>query len=149
MLIDEDTMQQIAWNVFQEMLGLSCSSTDNTLPSDRPRLAALICIFGRTKESLVVETSPETARIIASTMFGAAAESLSETEVNDAAGEIANMIGGNMKGMFEGESRLSMPCVSLDEPTEPCDDEQRTWVQVAGHPILIRWRQLDGVPARV
>ena len=36
---------------------------------------------------------------------------MSEADVLDAVGEIVNMVGGNLKGIVEGDSSLSLPCV--------------------------------------
>jgi chemotaxis protein CheX len=53
------------------------------------------------------------ARAAASAMFDRPAEALTDDEVADALGELTNMIGGNIKSLLPGPSRLSMPAVTV------------------------------------
>jgi chemotaxis protein CheX len=58
----------------------------------------------------------------AARMFDIAVDSVAPADVHDATGEIANMIGGNVKAMLPGEHRLGLPSVvstSADEPSTP------------------------------
>ncbi len=143
MAIDANTMRRILRNVFDEMLDLTSGNIEE-IPeaSSDPRVVALICIFGQTKESLVVEAPTQTACLIAAKMFDVEPQCLSEEEVRDAIGEIANMICGNVKGTYEGISRLSMPCVSIEPGSSIRDGEHHTWISVAGEPLLVRWQEL-------
>jgi chemotaxis protein CheX len=54
-------------------------------------------------------------------MFAMSEDELSEEEIRDAVGEIVNMVGGNLKGIVEGESSLSLPCVGAVSGTAPFD----------------------------
>jgi chemotaxis protein CheX len=45
-------------------------------------------------------------------MFGQEPDEVSEDDVNDAFGEIANMTGGNVKNLLMGPSRLALPTVT-------------------------------------
>lgn len=47
-------------------------------------------------------------------MFGASPEALTEADLRDALGEITNMVGGNVKALLPGPSRLSLPHVVTD-----------------------------------
>jgi chemotaxis protein CheX len=49
----------------------------------------------------------------ASAMFDRPAEQLGDQDVADALGELTNMIGGNIKSLIPGPSRLSMPAVTV------------------------------------
>jgi chemotaxis protein CheX len=53
------------------------------------------------------------ARTAAAAMFDRPAEALGDDEVADALGELTNMIGGNIKSLLPGPSRLSMPAVTV------------------------------------
>ncbi|HVD28484.1 MAG TPA: chemotaxis protein CheX [Mycobacteriales bacterium] len=57
------------------------------------------------------------ARTAASAMFDRPAEALTDDEVADALGELTNMIGGNLKSLLPGPSRLSMPAVTVGATT--------------------------------
>ena len=144
MSVDAKTMHQILWNVFDEMLGLPTGHCE-TAPAHRQNtVAALICIFGQTNASLIVEAPEKTAELIAATMFRAPPESLCERDVLDAIGEISNMIGGNVKGTFTGKSSLSMPNVATQNSSDPMrPNEQHTWINVDNRPLMVRWQQMQ------
>jgi chemotaxis protein CheX len=46
-------------------------------------------------------------------MFDLPTEQLDDEQVGDALGELTNMIGGNIKSLIPGPSRLSMPTVTV------------------------------------
>ena len=45
-------------------------------------------------------------------MFGCEPDDLGDEEVLDALGEVANMVGGNVKGMIDADCKLSLPTVA-------------------------------------
>lgn len=140
MSTDTSTVQQILHNVFGEMLGLSCQlSQDDAAECNGSGVSALISIVGPTKQSLIVEAPQETARRIAAAMYQSPAESLGEADIHDAVAEIANIVGGNMKGTTDGESRLSIPRVTADISAAASPGERRLHLLVADHPLLVRW----------
>ena len=149
MAIDSETMRQIISNVFDEMLGLPTCHTDSFGELNEKRYVASIRISGAADETIVVEAPVESARCIAESMFAADPESLESEEVQDAVGEIVNMIGGNVKGTYEGDSALSLPCVSdaLSESTWTDGESDACFLTVADKPVLIRWRDNCAVTA--
>jgi chemotaxis protein CheX len=135
-------MEQIVSSVFQDMLQMPTAAVDSCDPlSGSTRMVASIRITGATEATITVEAPVDTARGIGETMFATQADSLDEEEVRDAIGEIANMIGGNVKGMYEGESHLSLPCVS-EETEDLCRTEipQSAAFHVCGLPIHVHWK---------
>jgi chemotaxis protein CheX len=54
-------------------------------------------------------------------MFAMSEDELTEAEIRDAVGEIVNMVGGNLKGIVEGDSSLSLPCVGEATGSAPFD----------------------------
>jgi len=145
MATDLQSMQQIISNVFDAMLEMPTSPMDNGADyADSRRILAAIRITGAINELIVVEAPMETACSIGETMFAAESGTLEEDEISDAIGEIVNMIGGNVKGMHEGDSLLSLPCVS--EQDGPCDRFEPTesiWVQVSGFPLRVHWQDME------
>ena len=144
-----DTMRQITSNVFDEMLAMPTADFDTADAAfTEERIIAAIRISGAVDEIVVVETPQSTANIIGETMFDASADTLDPEEICDAVGEVVNMIGGNVKGIYEGESKLSLPCVSkgVGDPEEWVG-EPAIAVTVSGQPLIVRWR--DACVAKV
>lgn len=65
-----------------------------------------------------------------------------EADVHDATGELANMIGGNVKAMLEGDHRLGLPSVTV-APTDPYDAVASATLLWGRHTLLIT---LDRAP---
>jgi chemotaxis protein CheX len=74
-------------------------------------LAAIVDISGDWNGSVSVSCERTTAVGIASVMFDAPGPELSGSDVIDALGELANMAGGAVKGMLDGEKSLGLPTV--------------------------------------
>ena len=74
-------------------------------------VASSVQIIGVWNGAVMLSMPPELGTLIATTMFELAAEDLDPTELDDAVGEMANMIGGNIKSLLPGPSQLSMPTV--------------------------------------
>ncbi len=121
MTIDEQTLQQVVSDVCSGMLGLTLEPSDEHHCEDADALSAIIRISGCWDSLVQVLTPRRTAVSIASSMFAITEEELSEAEIHDAIGEIANMVGGNLKGIVEGESSLSLPCVGESSECAPFD----------------------------
>ena len=84
---------------------------DEVRPGDLPLLAGRIQIAGAW-EGTVAMTGPRPfAAKCAAIMHGREPEELTEAEVRDGWGELANMVGGNLKALVPPVSRLGLPTV--------------------------------------
>lgn len=145
MALDNTTMHQIISNVFDEMLAMPTQLTDAPAGDfETERVVASIRISGSVEELVVVEAPRATACLIGETMFAADPGTLDPAEIRDAVGEVVNMIGGNVKGLYEGESKLSLPCVSEELGSVPSEFGTgfSTCMYVSGLPLLVRWHDL-------
>lgn len=83
-------------------------------PARGQQIVASVSISGDWTGHLMVVTGKDCAQLIASSMFQMEPDKISIAEVADALGEIANMVGGSVKGMVGVASALSLPQVVLD-----------------------------------
>jgi chemotaxis protein CheX len=105
-------------DLFTSMFDTSVELIDGPFDATDPdSFQAAIRINGDWKAELRVIASRGLAESIAQSMFAAEPSELSEEEVLDALGEIANVIGGNVKGIIDQECSLSLPCVGKLEET--------------------------------
>ncbi len=143
MAVDSSTMNQIVLNVFAEMFGLETSDErGESIAEGAERYVASIQISGVSDQRLILEAPMESANLIAETMFGADEGTLDQDEVRDAIGEVVNMIGGNVKGTYEGESQLSIPqVISADRAQSSIGNCLN--VLVNRHPLAIRWHDVQ------
>ena len=121
MTIDAQTLQQVVSDVCSGMLGLELEPSEHSTCDETDALSAIVKISGGWDSLVQVLTPRKTAVAIASTMFAMNEDELSEAEIRDAVGEIVNMVGGNLKGIVDGESSLSLPCVGEVNGSAPFD----------------------------
>jgi len=141
MTIDEQTLQQVVTDVCSGMLGLELVPSEEFTCDDVDALSAVIRISGGWDSLVQVLTPRRTAVAIASSMFAMTEDELSEAEIRDAVGEIVNMVGGNLKGIVEGESSLSLPCVGEVSGTSPFDADFNGLCvsnRCQGDPLIVR-----------
>ena len=69
-------------------------------------------VTGAWEGAITVHCSEELARTITAAMFGSEPEETTNEEVSDALGELANMIGGNVKALMPEPCKLSLPTVA-------------------------------------
>lgn len=110
--IGPNEVARMANELFSAMLGMPF----NPEPQDssgiaEPDVQASIRISGDWTAECHVLASDELAARIATGMFGSEAGQLSEEEIQDALGEVVNVIGGNAKGTVDLDCTLSLPCV--------------------------------------
>jgi chemotaxis protein CheX len=72
-----------------------------------------VAVTGGWRGWVLLACATRLARTAAAAMFDRPAETLTDDEVADALGELTNMIGGNVKSLLPGPSRLSMPAVTV------------------------------------
>jgi chemotaxis protein CheX len=72
-----------------------------------------VTVTGGWRGHVLLACPTRLARTAAAAMFDRPADALTDDEVADALGELTNMIGGNVKSLLPGPSRLSMPAVTI------------------------------------
>jgi len=110
---EDEVVRELTELVWNTVLGLEvqCVATEDP-PTD---LVTSVDIDGAWRGRVTVRLSWEIARVAASQMLACPAEAASREDVKDAAGELANMIGGSVKALVPGPSALSLPHVHVDE----------------------------------
>jgi chemotaxis protein CheX len=75
------------------------------------RVTGCVHLSGAYTGSIMLECSGPAARDAAAALFSMQPADVTPEEVVDAIGELANMVGGNVKSMLPGPSALSLPAV--------------------------------------
>lgn len=145
MQINEQNLQQITIDVCESMLGLALNPISPDIDKAR-QLVASVEIRGDRNAAVDVFAHEHLMATIAETMFSADSGSLSESEIRDAFGEIANMIGGNVKGAFRSDGELSLSLPTISEANDALDrlshESLRTTFECCGHPLTIVLREI-------
>jgi chemotaxis protein CheX len=122
-LIDEATVQSIAEDAWFALVGEEEFLVP--LPGDLPAdtISSWVDVVGPWTGTVVLTTGRQTAADLTRALLGdASPEVLDQEDVDDAFGEIANVVGGNVKAALPGSSALSLPEVgSPPAPRNPAD----------------------------
>jgi chemotaxis protein CheX len=137
-LIDVPTVESILQEAWTALVGEDevLLPVPGELPVDV--VSSWVDIVGPWTGSVVVTTAPDTAEDLCRALLGPATPPVVEDEdVADAFGEIANVVGGNVKAALPGPSGLSLPRVG-DAPAVPNPaDHVRVDVLWRGVPVSV------------
>jgi chemotaxis protein CheX len=147
MQFEEEMLQQITIDVCQSMLGLELIPLNPPIDTAR-QLVASVEIRGTRHSIVEVFGHDHLMASIAEAMFASDRGSLSEDEIRDAFCEIANMIGGNVKGTYGEEADLTLPVIgSANDSLEQLPDGSlRTTFECCGYPLTIVLREVQSKP---
>jgi chemotaxis protein CheX len=116
MTINREQIAETAQTVWSSFLGMTLrelGTSESSTADDRHSASATVHISGSWNGSVILSCSNMLARRTASAMFEIGEGDLDDGEVADASGELANIIGGNLKCLLPEPSQLSLPTVSL------------------------------------
>ena len=139
MQITDEILRQLGRDVCETMVEFPRQPANS--PTDSPCwVSASVTIHGVHRDHLEVIADEQLAAVIASTIFATPlGESPSQSEMFDAMGEIANQIGGNLKGIIGDEAELSLPVVkTLTSPdAHIATGTTCVTMQFAGFPLTL------------
>jgi chemotaxis protein CheX len=104
-------LAQVVGYVFQTMLCLEVSESDQPWIPGREQLTAAIHLTGDWKGALALECDHNQACAFAGRFLSMDSPTVVDDVVRDVLGELTNMIGGNLKCVLAGGLKLSMPSV--------------------------------------
>ncbi len=137
-LIDEPTVESIAQDAWIALVGEDevLLPMPGELPADA--LSSWVDVVGPWTGSVVLTTGRQTAADLTRALLGETAPELLDYEdVADAFGEIANVVGGNVKAALPGPSGLSLPDVGSAPDVRNPADVCRVEVLWRGQPLTI------------
>ena len=104
-------LAQIVEYVFKTMVCLEVTESNRSWNPEGDRLTATIHLAGDWKGALALECGREQACAFAARFLSMETPPAVDDMVRDVLGELANMIGGNLKCVLAGGLKLSMPSV--------------------------------------
>ena len=109
--VSVDMLEEIVQSVFITMMGLEVSPSENSTTPPGKRLTSFVQLTGEWNGAVMLECSEQQACQFAGRILAMDAPEDVDDDVRDMLGELANMIGGNMKSGMATGIRLSMPTV--------------------------------------
>jgi chemotaxis protein CheX len=123
-----EVVAEIVESIFVTMMDLEVSASETlSLPAGE-RLTSSVYLEGDWNGAVSLECNREQACQFAGRLLCMDPPATVDDDVRDALGEIANMIGGNLKSSMAANTRLSMPSVIVggDYELRICGSETRS-----------------------
>jgi chemotaxis protein CheX len=111
MILELSAIAQIVESVFDAMIGLRLEETSTAWFPAADRLTAAVHLSGEWNGALMLECTRRQACCLAGRFLSMAPAAAVDDVVRDVLGELANMIGGNLKSILVRGIHLSMPAV--------------------------------------
>jgi chemotaxis protein CheX len=112
--IDRETVLDVMADVWLSFLGDETigESTSGTTPDGRAdRVVATVCVDGPWSGVISFATTRQAGRDVAASLLAVDDDAVTDGDVDDAMGEVANVLGGNLKTLLPPPSSLSLPVV--------------------------------------
>ncbi|MGY1689391.1 chemotaxis protein CheX [Geodermatophilus sp. SYSU D01105] len=137
-LLDEATVQEIADQAWAALVGEDevLVPLPGQLPADT--VSSWVEIVGPWTGTVVLTCGRDTAEQLARALLREhAPDQLEAEDVDDALGELANVVGGNVKAVLPGPSVLGLPEVGVAPRVHSPADTCRVDAQWRGQPLTI------------
>ena len=108
----DEALAQTVTVMWDSVLGTELLPVDHTsVPANDHGLVGCIHVTGPDGGVVTIECSSALARAAACTMFNILPTTVGEADAEDSLGELANIVGGNFKGLLGPGHQLSLPKV--------------------------------------
>lgn len=106
---------EVVDQIFCSMAGMQLQPSAKLVPLHDPheQVVSAVQIVGDWRGAVRLDIDLQLAKAVAANLTGVAEGELSRQDVSDAAGELANMVGGSVKAVCSHTSRLSLPSVAI------------------------------------
>jgi CheY-specific phosphatase CheX len=108
----DDDIKDVARTIWSTLFELPLEDGDAAPLGPESTVTSCVQIDGAWQGAVVLQCPLTLARTLTAAMFQADAAPEID-EVHDALGELANMLGGNVKALLPGPSRISLPAVAV------------------------------------
>ncbi len=107
----EDEIKQLTTAIWDSMLHVAIEPDESPLPVGVRTMSASVHITGNWRGAVALSCGEKIAAEAAEVMFALGGKTPSKCDMQDALGELVNVIGGNIKALLPGECHLSLPAV--------------------------------------
>jgi len=113
--LSKEELINIVDEIFGSMAGMPLTPADSDLRPEKQNgyIVSAVQIVGDWQGAVRLDINMELARHACSRLLGVDPAELSHDDIRDAAGELANMIGGSVKTLLAPTCSLSLPSVVM------------------------------------
>ena len=147
--LDRDELRSMTDDMWASLISPAPSEID-VVEFPRYTIRGHVELLGGWFGCVQVETSVDGAAAIAGQMLALPIADVALPDLEDALGELANILGGSVKSCIDGQTMLSLPQVGAPEDVEPdAGHLHRICVSWNGHPIVVTVSDGEGAPVHI
>ena len=109
-MIERSQLNELVQDLARTALGFELCASEQQ-PLENPAVTARLALSGEWSGTLEVRCDSVMAAEIAAALFCAAASEVGDEDVNDAVGEITNILAGNIAPLLSNDCRLNLPVI--------------------------------------
>lgn len=153
MNIREQDIRDITGAVWTSVLQSEATGLPAGVPPEITSMVVTGCvqIGGAWEGAVTIQCSTKLARGAAASMFETDPATTSDDEIQDAVGELANVVGGNIKALLPGPTKLSLPFVVEGTMTAlricDCSAVHTVWFHSMGEAFVVTLLSRTGASA--
>lgn len=133
----DEVVAELTKVVWATVLGLPVLPREQGAEVAEGDVTTSVDIGGAWEGTVSITFSRALARQLAASMFAYDDGEVSTDELVDALGELANIVGGNVKGFLPGPCRLSVPRVEPAVRGRTESAPSRSWFECDGQPFVV------------
>lgn len=143
MVLDDDFIRELTRVVWTTVVGIEVEQGSPGAPAPA-EITTSVDISGAWEGTVSLSFSRLLAQRLAAAVLACPESETTPALVTDVVSELANVLGGNLKGALPGECKLSLPRVETDV-CGSTDVDTRMWFDCAGQPfsVAVRARQIE------
>ncbi len=140
MPLDDEFIKDLTVTVWSTVLGLEASAA-TPAGEDLEEIRTSVDITGAWEGTISLAFSRSLGRQLTAAMLACEESETTPDLIRDVVGELANVLGGNVKGVLPGPCKLSLPRVEAGTSSnEGPTIAQRVWFDCAGQPFSVTVR---------
>ena len=141
-MVDEELIRELTRVVWSTVVGMDAEER-LTIPPGAEEITTSVDITGAWVGTVSLSFSRVLGRRLAAAMLECPESETTPALVQDVVSELANVIGGNVKGVLPGPCKLSLP--RLETPSAASATDQKVWFDCGGQPfsVTVRPRSLE------
>lgn len=142
MHLDDEFIRELTQMIWSTVVGLDAHERPPGTDEDGD-ITTSVDISGAWDATVSLTLSKALGRYVASTMLECPESETSQELMQDVLRELANVIGGNVKGIVPGQCKLSLPRVEPEGAAKGHIVAQRMWFDCKGQPFRVTVRTHD------
>lgn len=142
MHVDDEFIRELTQMVWTTVVGLEAYERAPGA-DDAEEITTSVDISGAWEGTVSLTLTAALGKHVAATMLACPEAETSQELMQDVLRELANMLGGNVKGIIPGECKLSLPRVEPEGASGGKVVAQRMWFDCSGQPFRVTVRERD------